>query len=249
MVTIKEALLELGKNKKYYEDRAKKGYDARDEKDPVKNAAYGIYLTSLTSEDPQRFLSTLAPFYESKINFDYSPYRGVLGEVQPFVPEAMVYTTNDRGVALHELVHTLQMNQAKSVAEGNQEINRPMLKVANKIRGRALALDKEGKIDFPADNWRDFRGEMDANVYDVSRRYEEAGKDYTQSEQFKMLFPDEESQLYYYTQILPGTNVAYPGTRTFQPTRQVDRNKSYARQALNYFEDILSNPLMRDTTK
>ena len=249
MVTIKNALLELGKNKKYYEERAKKGYDARDEKDPVKNAAYGLYLTSLTSEDPQRFLSTLTPFYESKINFAYSPYRGVLGEVRSFVPEAMVYTTNDRGVALHELVHTLQMKQAKGVVEGNQEINRPMLKVANKIRSRALALDKEGKINFPADNWKNFRVELDANVYDVSRRYEESGKDYTQSEEFKMLFPDEESQLYYYTQILPGTNVAYPGTSTFKPTKQIDKSKSYARQAFDYFDDILSNPFMKDTTK
>jgi hypothetical protein len=249
MVSIKDALLELGKNKKYYENLEKDGYDARREKDPLKNAAYGLYLTSLTSEDPQRFLSTLSPFYESKINF--KPYygSGTLGEVPAYIPEATVYTTDNRGTALHELVHTLQMKEAKSIAEGKKEINYPMMRIAKNIRNRALALDKEGKIEFPSTNWKHFYDELDANVYDVSRRYEEAGKDYTQSEQFKMLFPDEESQLYYYTQILPGTNVAYPGTSTFKPTKTIDKSKSYARQAIQYVEDLLSNPLMEDTTK
>jgi hypothetical protein len=249
MVTIKEALAELGKNKKQYVSLASKKEDARDIKDPLKNAAYGLYLTSLESEDPQRFLSTLSPFYDSKIKFDWSPYIGVLGEVQPYKAEAMVYTTKDRGVALHELVHTLQNREALNYFNEGKKRTPFQRKQGQSLFERANVLAKEQKIDFPASNWNKFQNELKANIYDLSRRYEEAGKDFTQSDEFKMLFPDEASQLYYYTQILPETSVMYPAGSSFVPKKTINKNKSYARQAVEYFEDIFSNPLMEDSTK
>jgi hypothetical protein len=249
MVTIKEALAELGKNKKQYESLASKGEDARDIKDPVKNAAYGLYLTSQKSEDPQRFLSTLSPFYDSKIKFDWSPYSGVLGEVVPYTAEAMVYTTKNRGVALHELVHTLQNKQAKEYIDKGKRLTPFQREQGRSLFERANTLAKQDNISFPASNWNQFQDELKANIYDISRRYEEAGKDFTKSNEFKMLFPDEASQLYYYTQILPGTSVMYPGGSNFVTKRTIDKNKSYARQAMEYIEDLFSNPLMDDTTK
>jgi hypothetical protein len=249
MVTIKEALAELGKNKKQYESLASKRKDARDIEDPVKNAAYGLYLTSQESEDPQRFLSTLSPFYDSKIKFGWSPYRGVLGEVAPYKTEAMVYTTGDRGIALHELVHTLQNKQAIKYMNEGKRLTPFQREQGQSLFERANALAKEDKISFPASNWNQFQDELEANIYDLSRRYEEVGKDFTKSNEFKMLFPDEASQLYYYTQILPGTSVMYPAGSSFVPEKTIDKNKSYARQVIEYVEDLFSNPLMEDSTK
>lgn len=249
MVTIREALAELGKNKKEYASLASKGEDARDIEDPLKNAAYGLYLTSQESEDPQRFLSTLSPFYDSKIKFDWSPYRGVLGEVAPYKTEAMVYTTGDRGIALHELVHTLQNKQAIKYSSEGKRLTPFQKEQGRSLLERANTLAKEEKVSFPASNWNQFQDELEANIYDMSRRYEETGKDFTKSNEFKMLFPDEASQLYYYTQILPETSVMYPGGSNFVPNKPIDRKQSFARQALSYVEDILSNPLTQDTTK
>jgi hypothetical protein len=249
MVTIREALAELGKNKKEYEALAKQRYDARNIEDPVKNAAYGLLLTSETSENPKRFLSTLSPFFDSKINFGWSPYRGVLGEAQPFRPEAKVYTTDDRGVALHELVHTLQGRQAKENWDTGEGLSSFQKEQGKALFDRAKQLSKEDKISFPADNWKSNWNELKANIYDTSRRYEEVGEDFASSNEFKLLFPDEASQLYYYTEILPGTSVMYPAGSNFVPARKIDKNKSYARQAYSYIEDLFSNPLMEDTTK
>jgi hypothetical protein len=235
LATIKEAVAEIGKNKDKYAFLESRGFTPTDIEDPVKNAAYGLFLTSKTSEDPQRFLSTLSPFYDSKIEFDYTTDRSTLGEVQPYSTEARVYTTDDRGVALHELVHTLQMRRAKDIAEGKKEINQPMSRtVGDKVFQRAADLAKKGEITFPATNWKQDKGELMANVYDMSRKYEEAGKDFTKSIEFKKLFPDEESQLYYYTQTLPDTSVVYPAGSSFEPLKTRDKSKSYARQLLGF---------------
>jgi len=235
LATIKEAIAEIGKNKDKYAFLESRGFTPTDIEDPVKNAAYGLFLTSKTSEDPQRFLSTLSPFYDSRIEFDYTTDRSTLGEVQPYSTEARVYTTDDRGVALHELVHTLQMRRAKDIAEGKKEINQPMSRtVGDKVFQRAADLAKKGEITFPATNWKQDKGELMANVYDMSRKYEEAGKDFTKSIEFKKLFPDEESQLYYYTQILPDTSVVYPAGSSFEPLKTRDKSKSYARQLLGF---------------
>jgi len=235
LATIKEAIAEIGKNKDKYAFLESRGFTPTDIEDPVKNAAYGLFLTSKTSEDPQRFLSTLSPFYDSKIEFDYTTDRSTLGEVQPYSTEARVYTTDDRGVALHELVHTLQMRRAKDIAEGKKEINQPMSRtVGDKVFQRAADLAEKGEITFPATNWKQNKGELMSNVYDMSRKYEEAGKDFTKSIEFKKLFPDEESRLYYYTQILPDTSVVYPAGSSFEPLKTRDKSKSYARQLLGF---------------
>jgi hypothetical protein len=237
VATIREALAEIGKNRQRYAELAKQDYTPNMIADPVKNAAYGLFLTSQTSDNPDRFLSTLSPFYDSKIEFDYTTDRSVLGEVQPYSQEARVYTTGDRGVALHELVHTLQMRQAHDIAKGEKEINYPMIGkkgLGSKIFSNARDLEEKGEISFPATNWKQNAGEFKANVYDMSRRYEEAGKDFTKSAEFKKLFPDEASQLYYYTQILPDTSVMYPAGSSFEPIKTRDKSKSFARQLLGF---------------
>jgi hypothetical protein len=237
VATVREALAEIGKNRQRYAELAKQDYTPNMIADPVKNAAYGLFLTSQTSDNPDRFLSTLSPFYDSKIEFDYTTDRSVLGEVQPYSQEARVYTTGDRGVALHELVHTLQMRQAHDIAKGEKEINYPMIGkkgLGSKIFSNARDLEEKGEISFPATNWKRNAGEFKANVYDMSRRYEEAGKDFTKSAEFKKLFPDEASQLYYYTQILPDTSVMYPAGSSFEPIKTRDKSKSFARQLLGF---------------
>jgi hypothetical protein len=200
-------------------------------------AVLGMLHSAKQSGNPERFLESLAPYFDQKVKFDFSDRRGPSGYVLPIVapntaniaqkgvqansPSFAIPTSN---VFFHELEHTLQnKDRGYPSAVANALTNdallgrmdKDILKRAKEYRFTNPTMDKARA--FPAENAFDNPSETLANIAAAAQGMAMQGKDYLQTEEGQALFPTDADKNYFYNATLPGVTSMRQDMGFFEP--------------------------------
>jgi len=203
-------------------------------------AVLGMLHSAKQSGNPERFLESLAPYFDQKVKFDFSDRRGPSGYVLPIVAPNTANIAN-KGVSanspsfgiptsnifFHELEHTLQnKDRGYPSAVANALTNdallgrmdKDILKRAKEYRFTNPTMDKAKA--FPAENAFDNPSETLANIAAAAQGMAMQGKDYLQTEEGQALFPTDADKNYFYNATLPGVTSMRPDMGFFEPASE-----------------------------
>ena len=219
--TLRELMAEIGRDpKKYNAEFPPRDFD--------KNSAeaYRLMQTAKTTSNPERYLESLNPYFDSQVKFNIGA-GDLAGYVDKDKPNLAVYQRLEEleNTIPHELEHTLQLQRGKGLDYKDIDIIR---------RGVVLPDEMRQKI-FSAKN--SFANPMEAyaNVAAYAHLVNAAGGDFVNTPEGKALLPDRKAQSDYYLKTLPGVDSAF-GYRENQGeppnVRKIDSRQSYARKAM-----------------
>jgi hypothetical protein len=223
-------------------------------------AVLGLIHSAKQSGDPERFLESLAPYYDKKAKFDFTDRLGPTNYVMPIVAPstANIGSKGRRGendirsnptsnIFFHEMEHTLQ-NEARGYPSSVlnaltndaflSDMDKDALKRAKEYRSTNPTIEKA--MMFPAENAFDNPSEVLANIAAVAQGMAVQGKDFLQTPEGQALFPTDADKNYFYNAVLPGVTSMRPDMGFFQPEDRPSRkDESLARKAARKlgFED------------
>lgn len=212
-----------------------------------------------SGENPDDYLTRLAPYAESKIAYDPRLVNAA-GYVNLDNPDTAVITRSARELAdiertvPHELEHTLQ--KTRKDAPGFQEVSR-FRNVSSDQTARRFGTwderydDLQERVDaLPEEQKKSITGshpvfgrylgqgtELMARLRAQEMADSAQGKDFLQTEMGQALFPTDDDRAYFLGSTLPGVPSASPPysfDRTDSaPTSVEDQKKSYARRLMD----------------
>lgn len=220
--TLREVMAEIGRDpKKYSAEFPPRDFD--------KNSAEAYQLMQIAkgTSDPERYLESLNPYFDSQIKFDIgsSPLGGYVERSKPNIA-VMTQLRDIKNTLPHELEHTLQLQRGKGLDYEDKDIM---------FRGARLPEEMKRKI-FTALNSFENPKETYANVAAYAHLVNAAGGDFVNTPEGKALLPDRKAQSDYYLKTMPGVDSAF-GYRENQGEppevkKRIDPRQSYARQAM-----------------
>jgi hypothetical protein len=200
-------------------------------------AVLGMLHSAKQSGNPERFLESLAPYFDQKVKFDFSDRRGPSGYVLPIVApntaniaqkgvqaNSPSFANPTSNIFFHELEHTLQnKDRGYPSAVANaltndallSRMDKDMLKRAKEYRFTNPTMDKARA--FPAENAFDNPSETLANIAAAAQGMAMQGKDYLQTEEGQALFPTDTDKNYFYNATLPGVTSMRQDMGFFEP--------------------------------
>lgn len=243
--TLRDIVADLGdpKNRELYENfLAGKAIKAKD-LNPMSSSAIQLLNVANKTPDPDRYLETLNPYFDSQLNIDtrYNAFGrpNIGGFVSTKAPNIanIASLQGIENTVPHELEHTLQLGKGKDQQfRGDSfDANKP----AQALYDRLNALDPEVRKQIAqGSNIASHPHELLANIAAYSALSHAKGVDFINTPEGKALFPNKEAQAYYYNAILPGVPSIY-GYRENAGTEPYvrDPRDSYAVQALGYLKN------------
>jgi hypothetical protein len=220
--TLREVMAEIGRDpKKYSAEFPPRDFD--------KNSAEAYQLMQIAkgTSNPERYLESLNPYFDSQIKFDIGA-GDLAGYVDRDKPNLAVYQKlrDIENTVPHELTHTLQLQRGKGLDYEDDDIIR---------RGKALPDDMRRKI-FSSKNSFENPMEAYANAAAYAHLVNAAGGDFVNTPEGRALLPDRKAQSDYYLKTMPGVDSVF-GYRENQGEPPVvgiknDPRLSYAQQAM-----------------
>jgi hypothetical protein len=220
--TLREVMAEIGRDpKKYSAEFPPREFDRNTLE------AYRLMQAAKETGNPERYLESLNPYFDSQIKFDIGA-GDLAGYVDRDKPNLAVYQKlrDIENTVPHELTHTLQLQRGKGLDYEDDDIIR---------RGKALPDDMRRKI-FSSKNSFENPMEAYANAAAYAHLVNAAGGDFVNTPEGKALLPDRKAQSDYYLKTMPGVDSAF-GYRENQGEPPVvgiknDPRLSYAQQVM-----------------
>jgi hypothetical protein len=228
--TVRELLEVLGGDKREKYERLASGekFNPKDYSDKEIQAAKLLFAANKT-KDPERYLSSLSPFYDAQLNFALKN-TNLSGFVNLLEPNTAVIRslTDSADTVAHELTHTLQLHNE---AKGN--------KIGTEIYPYVRKLDSDQRDEAfgKALNRFDSPREVYANLNTGALLASTEGGDFVNSSAGRALLPDRKSQGEYYANTMPGVQSIYgyrEDSEIPQDKFKRDSRDSYATQAMKY---------------
>ena len=226
--TVRELLEVLGGDKREKYERLASGeeFKIKDYSDKEIQAVK-LLATANKTKDPERYLSSLSPFYDAQLDYALrnTNFKGFVNLEEP---NTAVMRRMDTETLPHELTHTLQLHNE---AQGNK-IGRGIYPYVSKLdsdqRDEAF-----GKAPNRFDNPREVYANLNARALLASTE----GGDFVNSSVGRALLPNRKSQGEYYANTMPGVQSIYgyrEDSEIPQDKFKRDSRDSYAAQAMKY---------------
>jgi hypothetical protein len=220
--TLREVMAEIGRDpKKYSAEFPPREFDRNTLE------AYRLMQAAKETGNPDRYLESLNPYFDSQIKFDIGA-GDLAGYVDRDKPNLAVYQKlrDIENTVPHELEHTLQLQRGKKLDYQDDDIIR---------RAKAMPDDMRRKI-FSSKNSFENPMEAYANAAAYAHLVNAAGGDFVNTPEGRALLPDRKSQSDYYLKTMPGVDSAF-GYRENQGEPPVvgiknDPRLSYAQQVM-----------------
>jgi len=224
--TVRELIEHIGANREMLETLAKQARFDRTKFTEKDRQATLLLLSANQTPDPERYLSSLSPFFDSQINFDLNR-TGKKGYVSLKTPSVATINSLDtpEDTVVHELTHTLQL--------GPKGVDTKAFPVSYIVDA---GKEVRSKV-FPHANSEANARERLANLSSYALLEATKGNDFVNSPEGRALMPDKKSQELFFQNTLPGVSSVYGFRENLGKEPPVknnyDPNESYARRLLN----------------